>query len=465
MDLSRTVCALATAPGEGGIAVVRVSGPEAYPIVGRVFFPVHAGKTVEQARGYTALLGHYRLRGQEMDETIALFFRAPHSYTGEDVIELSVHVGSAMADGLLEALLLAGCAPAGPGEFTRRAVVNGRMSLTQAEAVMEIIAANGRQGAALAKTALDGALAREIAGIQADLQTLNAHLVAWIDYPEEDVPELLPGELTLTLETAKAKLDALINAYGAGAVLRRGVDCVLLGRPNVGKSTLLNLLAGFDRAIVTPVAGTTRDVLEQAVQLGDLRLNLFDTAGVRDVGEEGDAIEAEGIRRSWKKLEEAGLVLAVFDAGAPLTEDDLAIAKACAGRPAIGILNKQDLNPTEAAMQAQREALAPCFRRLLPLTARDPASRPALAAAVAELLGTAGLDPNAAQLCNARQLAAATAARDALDQAIASQREGLGPDAAGVCLADTLRALADLSGQDATEATLDEVFATFCVGK
>ena len=339
------------------------------------------------------------------------------------------------------------------------------MSLTQAEAVMEIIAANGRQGAALAKTALDGALAKEIAGIQADLQTLNAHLVAWIDYPEEDVPELLPGELTLTLETAKAKLDALINAYGAGAVLRRGVDCVLLGRPNVGKSTLLNLLAGFDRAIVTPVAGTTRDVLEQSVQLGDLRLNLFDTAGVRDVGEEGDAIEAEGIRRSWKKLEEAGLVLAVFDAGAPLTEDDLAIAKACAGRPAIGILNKQDLNPTEAAMQAQREALAPCFRRLLPLTARDPASRPALAAAVAELLGTAGLDPNAAQLCNARQLAAATAARDALDQAIASQREGLGPDAAGVCLADTLRALADLSGQDATEATLDEVFATFCVGK
>ena len=193
--MSSTICALATPPGAGGIAVVRVSGPEAYAVVGEIFTPRNPAKRVAEAKGYTAMLGHYHLRGEEMDETIALFFRAPHSYTGEDVIELSVHGGNAMAQGLLEALYLAGAAPAGPGEFTRRALENGRMSLTQAEAVMEIISAEGRQGAALAKSALDGALARRIAGIQAALQTLAAHLTAWIDYPEEDVPEVSQAEL------------------------------------------------------------------------------------------------------------------------------------------------------------------------------------------------------------------------------------------------------------------------------
>ena len=433
-----TICALATPPGEGGIAVVRVSGPESYPIVERVFRPVHAAKTVAAARGYTALLGHYLLRGVKMDQTVALFYRAPHSYTGEDVIELSVHGGSAMAGGLLEALYLAGAVPAGPGEFTRRALENGKLSLTQAEAVMEVISANGRQGAALAKTALDGSLARRISGIQAALQTLAAHMTAWIDYPEEDVPELSEGH---------------------------GVDCVLLGRPNVGKSTLLNLLAGFDRAIVTPIAGTTRDVLEQAVMLGDtgIRLNLFDTAGVRDAG--ADAVEAEGIRRSWKKLEEAGLVLAVFDLGEPLTPEDLEIARRCQGRPALAILNKQDLAGQGEAVAAARQALAPYFKTVLALCAKDSASLQPLCDAVARLLGTAHLDPNAAALCSARQFTAAREARDALQEALDSQRGGYGLDAAGVCLADAQRALARLTGEDATESTLDEVFSTFCVGK
>lgn len=465
MQLSTTICALATPPGAGGIAVVRVSGPDAYAIVEKVFVPIHSHKKVADARGYTALFGHFVLRDQVMDETVALFYRAPHSYTGEDVIELSVHGGTVMADSLLESLYLAGAVPAAPGEFTRRALINGRISLTQAEAVMEIISAGGRQGAALARTALDGALAKKIAGIQATLQTLYSHLAAWIDYPEEDVPELLPEELSMTLEEAKQELDTLISGYGAGAILRRGVDCVLCGRPNVGKSTLLNLLAGFDRAIVTPVAGTTRDVVEQAVMLGDIRLNLFDTAGVRDVGEEGDAIEAEGIRRSWKKLEEAGLVLAVFDSAADLGPDDISVAEKCQGRPAIAILNKQDLVGDEERLAAMQKTLAPYFRQVLPLSAKDPASLPRLSDAVADLLGTGQVDTGAAALCSARQLAAATAARDALAEGIRSQKDGLGPDAAGVCLADALAALAELTGEDVTEATIDQVFSTFCVGK
>ena len=460
--LQQTICALATPPGAGGIAVVRVSGPDAYPIVEKIFAPLHLGRKVAEAKGYTAMLGHYLLHGQEMDETIALFFRAPHSYTGEDVIELSVHGGTAMADGLLEALITVGAAPAGPGEFTRRALEHGRMSLTQAEAVMEVIAANGRQGAALAKSALDGRLAKRIGAIQTVLQSLNAHLTAWIDYPEEDVPELSDEHLLKTLCGQKAELDSLIRGYGAGAVLRRGVDCVLLGRPNVGKSTLLNLMAGFDRAIVTPVAGTTRDIVEQAVQLGEIRLNLFDTAGVRDVGADGDAIEAEGIRRSWKKLDEAGLVLAVFDAAQPLSDDDLELARRCKGRPAIAVLNKQDL---AGEQDVPHGTLEPYFKKIVPMCAKDAIGLQALTDAVADLLGTAQLDPGAAQLCSARQLSAATCARDALAEAIRARQDGFGLDAAAVCLTDALQALCDLTGESATEATIDEVFETFCVGK
>ena len=460
--MSSTICALATPPGAGGIAVVRVSGPEAYAVVGEIFTPRNPAKRVADAKGYTAMLGHYHLRGEEMDETIALFFRAPHSYTGEDVIELSVHGGNAMAQGLLEALYLAGAAPAGPGEFTRRALENGRMSLTQAEAVMEIISAEGRQGAAVAKSALDGALARRIAGIQAALQTLAAHLTAWIDYPEEDVPEVSQAELIATLSEQKNTLDQLIAGYGAGAVLRRGVDCVLLGRPNVGKSTLLNLLAGFDRAIVTPIAGTTRDVLEQAVMLGDtgIRLNLFDTAGVRDVGEHGDAGEAEGIRRSWKKLEEAGLILAVFDGSEPPSREDLALAQRCAGRPAIALVNKED-KPT----QFDAELIAPYFAMVLPVCCREEGSRKVIAAAVARLLGTGSIDPHAASLSGQRQLSAALRARDAVAGALDAAAGGFGLDAVSVCVDDALDALCDLTGENASEAVIEQVFERFCVGK
>lgn len=455
--LHTTICALATPPGEGGIATVRVSGPDAYGIVGKIFAPVRQGKSVADAKGYTAMLGHYLLHGAEMDECVALFFRAPHSYTGEDVIELSVHGGTAMADGLLEALITAGCAPAGPGEFTRRALENGRMSLTQAEAVMEVIAANGRQGAALAKSALDGRLAKRIGKIQTALQTLNAHLTAWVDYPEEDVPELSDAAFVGTLTEQKAALDALISGYSAGAVLRHGVDCVLLGRPNVGKSTLLNLLSGFERAIVTPVAGTTRDVVEQEIQLAGVRLLLADTAGIRDTD---DLVEAEGIRRSYRHLERAGLVLAVFDGSAPLSPADLSLAEKCAGRPAVAILNKTDL-----PQQADEESLRPYFSTVVNISAKDAAFLPAVEQAVTDALHLAEADPDAGLLANERQLAAARTAQAALADALEAVNGGYTLDAAGVCVDDALHALYELTGENAGDDVIDEVFSRFCVGK
>ena len=452
-----TIAAIATAPGAGGIAVVRLSGPESYAVAARVFRPANPDRTVAGAKGYTALFGTF-LEGEDaFDEGVALFFRAPHSYTGEDVVELSCHGGSAVARRLVESCIEAGAAPAAPGEYTCRAFLNGKLSLTQAEAVMDLVSADGRQGAALANASLGGALARKIAAEKEALTSLQAHLAAWVDFPEEDVPELDETHLQAVLGSVKDELDVLIRNYDAGAVLREGVDCAIVGRPNAGKSTLLNLLAGFDRAIVTPVAGTTRDVVEQAVRLGDIRLNLFDTAGLRDTE---DVIEAEGIRRSWKKLDEAGLVLAVFDGSEPLTREDLALARKCAGRPAIALINKED-KPT----RFDAEVIAPYFAMVLPVCCQEEGARKLIASAVARLLGTNQIDPHAASLSGQRQLAAATRAREAVAGALEAAAGGFGLDAVSVCVDDALDALCDLTGENASEAVINEVFERFCVGK
>ena len=452
-----TIAAIATAPGAGGIAVVRLSGPESYAVAARVFRPANPDRTVAGAKGYTALFGTF-LEGEDaFDEGVALFFRAPHSYTGEDVVELSCHGGSAVARRLVESCIEAGAEPAAPGEYTRRAFLNGKISLTQAEAVMDLVSADGRQGAALANASLGGALARKIAAEKEALTSLQAHLAAWVDFPEEDVPELDETHLQAVLGSVKDELDVLIRNYDAGAVLREGVDCAIVGRPNAGKSTLLNLLAGFDRAIVTPVAGTTRDVVEQAVRLGDIRLNLFDTAGLRDTE---DVIEAEGIRRSWKKLDEAGLVLAVFDGSEPLTREDLALARKCAGRPAIALINKED-KPT----RFDAEVIAPYFAMVLPVCCQEEGARKLIASAVARLLGTNQIDPHAASLSGQRQLAAATRAREAVAGALEAAAGGFGLDAVSVCVDDALDALCDLTGENASEAVINEVFERFCVGK
>ena len=275
-------------------------------------------------------------------------------------------------------------------------------------------------------------MARRIGEQKEALTDLQANLAAWVDVPEEDVAELDEAHVRGVLGSVEETLDGLIRNYQADTVLREGVDCAIVGRPNAGKSTLLNLLAGFDRAIVTPVAGTTRDVVEQAVQLGDIRLNLFDTAGLRETE---DAIEAEGIRRSWKKLEEAGLILAVFDGSEPPTREDLELARRCAGRPAIALVNKED-KPT----QFDAELIAPYFAMVLPVCCQEEGSRKVIAAAVARLLGTSQIDPHAASLSGQRQLSAAPRARVAAAGARERRAAGFGRAAGQRCAGNAMAA-------------------------
>lgn len=455
--MEHTIAALATPPGIGGIAVIRISGARAYDIADSIFKPKNNKKETKQAAGYTAMLGDFLYEGKACDEVIALCFRAPHSYTGEDVVELSCHGGSAVSELLLRACYEAGAVPADAGEFTKRALLNGRISLTQAEAVMDLIHATSRQGARAAAANLEGALAARIRAVRERLITLAGHLAAYTDYPEEDVPELSQQAFAESLRASLSPLEELLRGYDAGAVLRRGVRTVIIGSPNVGKSTLLNLLAGFEKAIVTPVAGTTRDVVEQEISLGGVRLLLADTAGLRETGDE---IEAEGIRRSYAQLEKAGLALAVFDASRELASEDRELAEKCAGRAAIAIINKTDLQ-----RKLDDACLAPYFQKIVYISATDPAFLPEVEKAVLEVLGVAQLDPDAALLANERQYVAAKTARDALQDALTAIEGGYTLDAAGVCVDDALRALYALTGENASDQVIDEVFSTFCVGK
>lgn len=454
---SSTIAAIATAPGRAGIACVRISGPQAYEIAQKVFVPVQKGRSLAAARGYTALFGHVQRAGRRLDEAIALCFRAPKSYTGEDVVELSVHGGEASILGLLAACCEAGASPAAAGEFTRRAFLNGRISLTQAEAVMEMIEAVSADGARAAAAAMEGALYRKIHGECERLTALAGHIAAYTDYPEEDVEALHEDHLRKTLTDVRGTLSGLLDHYESGSILRRGIQTAIVGSPNVGKSTLLNLMSGFEKAIVTPIAGTTRDVVEQDVTLDGATLLLADTAGLRRTD---DPIEAEGIRRSNKKLEEANLILAVFDLSRPLSEEDLALAERCRGRLAVAIFNKSDL-----PQQAQVEQIESCFCRCVRISALEEGFSDSLREAILGLITEKKPDPDAALLANERQRAAAQRACSALTEGLEALDAGFALDAVSVCVDDALDALYELTGENASDAVIDEVFSRFCVGK
>jgi tRNA modification GTPase len=454
--MDETIVAIATPTGQGAIGVVRLSGAKAHGMADAVFV-ARNGQKLADIRGYTARLGAvYDADGHRVDEVVALVYRAPKSYTGQDAVELMCHGGEVVCEQILRALLAEGAVLAGPGEFTRRALLNGRLTLTQAEAVCDLINAASRQGELAAASLQGGALYAKTQDLQARMMAIQAHITAAIDFPEEDVEEMDAGALNAELAALNSEFTRLVDSYEVGGAVLRGVPTVIAGSPNVGKSTLLNLLAGAQKAIVTDMPGTTRDVLEQQVRLGGTTLLLADTAGIR---QSDDVVETAGIERAISRTGQASLVLAVFDASRPLDADDRQVLSLVEGKRVVAVVNKTDL--TQRLNSAELEAL---FEDVVYISANDPAALGVLDAAVARAVRLENLDPGQPILANERQRSCALRAQEAVGQAAVAAWEST-LDVVYALLSEALAATAELSGENVSEAVLDEVFARFCVGK
>lgn len=455
--MQKTIAAISTAPAPGGIGIVRISGPQARRVAGRVFRSP-SGKKVEEAKGYTALYGRaYDGGGNPVDEVIALVFAAPNSYTGEDVVELSCHGGIYITRRLLSAVLAAGARLAEAGEFTRRAYENGKLDLTQAEAVMDLISASGEKAAAAAFAAREGALGRAVSEVRETLLSAAAGFGAYVDFPYDDIPEVEPEALRETLREAEERLSLLLCRSNGARMLREGVRTVIAGRPNVGKSTLMNLLSGYEKSIVTPLAGTTRDVVEETVSLGGVMLRLADTAGLRDTD---DLVEQIGVGRTKEHIQNAELVIAVFDASEPLTGQDEELIRLAENKPCIAIVNKTDL-PRKLGL----DQLTGRFGSVLEISAASGQGVRELEKEVERLAGISEIDPCAAMLANERQVEAANRARQAVRRARETMEAGFTLDAVSIDVDEAIAALSGLLGERVTEAVVNKVFHSFCVGK
>ena len=455
--MSSIIASIATGQAAAGIGIVRLSGEGCIELADRVFTPVSGDKLCNSA-GYRAHFGRVADGSGWEDEAVAIVYRGPKSYTGEDVVELCCHGGPAVTRMALRACLEQGAAPAAPGEYTRRAFENGKLSLAQAEAVMSIISAEGRQAALAAQAAHDGRLNRRIEKVAGELVALSVSIAAWCDYPdEEEIPEVTEEQLIKVLSSASEELRRMERDGETGRLLREGVDTVICGKPNVGKSTLMNLLAGCERSIVTDVPGTTRDVVEEQIRLGDCVLRISDTAGLHDTE---DRVERIGVERTWKRLSECALVLAVFDGSRELDEDDRALIEKLSDKPTVAVVNKSDCN-----QKIDIEYIYNNIKHIVYTSALRGDGLEQLTNAIMEVTCLDNLDPSAGIIINERQCECVRKALAAVDEALEAARRGVTFDAVGVSVQSAIDCLLELTGERASDRIIDGVFAQFCVGK
>ncbi|HEY2083615.1 MAG TPA: tRNA uridine-5-carboxymethylaminomethyl(34) synthesis GTPase MnmE [Verrucomicrobiae bacterium] len=459
--LDDTIAAIATPIGEGGLAVIRISGARALVIADTIFSP--AGKSSVKpsaASSHTIQFGHIVRDGKTIDEVLLAVMRAPRTFTREDVVEITCHGGILPAKMVLDAALSAGARLAEPGEFTRRAFLNGRIDLAQAEAVADLIHSRTELALSAANEQLAGKLSQRINELRDDMLKTLAHVEAYIDFPEEDIAEETKDQLLARLDRGVAFMDELLRTTDEGQILRRGIRAAIIGRPNAGKSSLLNQLLGHNRAIVSPIPGTTRDTIEETANIRGLPVIFIDTAGLREARDE---IEVEGIRRSHESLQKAEFILHVFDVSEPLTDADEKYLAEFAGKKRILVRNKIDLsNKLEFTNSRFTFHVSPIVD-VCCLTGKGIES---LKDAIKNLVWSGEIKTEMLQvMINSRHQDALNRARDAARRATAALRAGATLELAAMDLRIAVNAVGEIVGKTATEDLLDMIFSQFCIGK
>ena len=453
--MSHVIAAISTGMTVSAIGILRLTGDGCAEVAGKVF-TLYNGQPLHQAPNRKLMLGAlHDKEGRVIDECMAVYTRAPHSYTGEDTIEIQCHGSPAVLAAGLEALYLAGATPAKRGEFTKRAFMNGQLALTQAEAVIDLIEAESADAAANAAGQVGGVLQKKLAPIYDDLTNLCSHFHAVLDYPDEDIEDFGLDNYAQTMKADAKSLYALMQTYGQGRILRQGVAAAIVGKPNVGKSSLLNALAGYERVIVTEIAGTTRDTVEETVMLGKTRLRLIDTAGIRETE---DRIEAMGVERSKQAVENADLVLFVCDGSEELTEDDQAVIDFCSEHEnAVALINKTDLGNRVEPSDLP-------FMYVINICANTGEGLDQLADLVDTLFENK-VPCDGSVLSNPRQFDAIRRAYEAMLSALQGLKLGLTPDAVLTDVETAMEAMGEVTGATVREDITNRIFERFCVGK